>query len=185
EPEHDALLVGHHRRVEALRLGPIAHSLDGLIQPARGDVLPGNVANPRLACQSALRGQPRRQPVLLPGLVVVYLSEAKALEPPRGPWAHVSGGVPAVDDHGAGGVEQGGRLLDAPKRDVDRAGQVLVLVLLRRQDLHELSALTDEPLHILPPDGPWHDRSFPSTGRESHASNTKRDSRPWTAVPPA
>jgi len=56
----------------------------------------------------ALDGEACRQPIRFAGPVLVHLAVPEALEPPRGSWTQVSGGVPAVDDHASAGV-QGGR----------------------------------------------------------------------------
>jgi hypothetical protein len=49
--------------------------------------------------------KPCREPVELSVYVVGDLLEAKALEPPRGSWARVSGRVPAVDEYRSGRIE--------------------------------------------------------------------------------
>jgi hypothetical protein len=68
----------------------------------------------------AVPWQAEREPVVLPADVVVHLGEAEGLEPPRGPWAHVSGVVAAVHDHGPVALELVGAILEVPERDVDR-----------------------------------------------------------------
>ncbi len=81
-----------------------------------------------------------RHPIDLTECVVVGL-EAKFLKPGCGPRAHVAQSVPAVDDHRPSTVKALGVLrVEFLERKVDRAGQVQFVVLLRRQDLHELRA---------------------------------------------
>ena len=54
----------------------------------------------------SLERQPVGQPVHLAAAVVGCVGEAERLEPPRGPRAHVSEEVVAVDDDGPVGVER-------------------------------------------------------------------------------
>ena len=78
-------------------------------------------------------GQSGRQPVQLAGDVLVDLLEPEALEPPRGPRAHVSEAVPAIDDDRAGAIQAGGRRLgELAERDIACARQVLLAVLVDR-----------------------------------------------------
>src|ERR1700704_1960624 len=57
------------------------------------------VAQPRLCPRGPFPGQPEGHPVHLAAFVVVDLLESERLEPPRGPWAHVSLEVVAVGDN--------------------------------------------------------------------------------------
>jgi len=90
-------------------------------------------------------GSPRASQSAFPGTVVVDLLEAERLEPARGPWAEVSEGVPAVDDDRVRAVEAGrGLVVQLLQRDAERAREMLLLVLVRRQDLHELRTRGEE-----------------------------------------
>jgi hypothetical protein len=76
--------------------------------------------------------QASRHPIDLPGRVVVDGAVPEPFEPPRGWRAHVSEPVPAIDDHGASGVEYPGRGggLELLERQVNSTGKVLVVVLV-------------------------------------------------------
>jgi hypothetical protein len=77
----------------------------------------------------AFRGQSGRQPVELAGFVVVYSGEPEVLEPPRGSGAQVSGGVPAVHDDRAVGIEEAASFtLQHAKGQADRSREVILLV---------------------------------------------------------
>ncbi len=101
----------------------------------------------------SLRRQAGGEPVGLAPDVVVDVRHAEALEPPRGPGAHVSERVPAVDDHRPPPVEPA-RLLRPQRlqRQVDRSGKVLLVVLVGGQDLGQLGADGEEALDLGPPD---------------------------------
>jgi hypothetical protein len=82
--------------------------------------------------------------------VVVDLAETERFEPPRGPWADVSGGVPAVDDHGAGRIEDRfGLVVQPSKRDVDRPWEVVLPILGRGKDLDELRTFGHQTVDVL------------------------------------
>src|SRR5262245_43403943 len=84
-------------------------------------------------------------------------AEADALEPPRGSRAQVSLVVVAIDDHRPPALEPPRRLrIQGLQGDVDRAGKVLLLVLGLRQHLHELRALGEQALHLVPADRDRH-----------------------------
>src|SRR6266508_4637477 len=109
-------LFDPHVRTERAGTRPdhLLHGLDvprfdPLVQRAGRDVLAGDVARAWALSIPTLRRKPGRDAVQLPGLVVVDLSEPDALEPPRGPRAEVSGGVPAVDDDRPGRIQAGPR----------------------------------------------------------------------------
>ncbi len=94
--------------------------------------------------------QPGSEPVDLPGGVVVHV-EVQALEPPRGPWTHVSQAVPAVDDHRAYAVENvGDAVVQLLERQMDRLGEVLLVVLGARKNLDQLcSPMLHEAKHLI------------------------------------
>src|SRR5205823_10468728 len=110
--------------------GPHADAdLDELFaEPAGGNVAAQIGDNPGFASTRAFERQAGRAPVGLAGGVVMCLTEADALEPPRGPWARVSLIVVAVDDHRPPALELSSRLaVEFLERDVDRTRQVLLL----------------------------------------------------------
>ena len=114
--------------------------------------------------------------------VVGHVGEAKRLEPPRGPWAEVSGRVPAVDDDGAIAIQDGlGLLLEASKREVDRSRQVVLQVLGGRKHLDELSSLGDEAPDFLSVDFTRHGapplESTTSTHRSPGPPNANEECR--------
>lgn len=123
-----------------------------------------NVLGPgRMTCSTgswpvgvpALGRQAGGQPVELTGHVVVDLGEPKALEPPRGSWAEVSGRVPAVHDDGPAWVERPSGLgLELAEGQVDRTREVVFLELFRGQDVDHLGALLHKILNLLPADLP-------------------------------
>src|SRR6266540_3829982 len=116
--------------------------------PARtaGDVARRAGRNVRPRVRQAVRA-----PILLAGDVVVHAPEPHRLEPPRGSWAEVSLVVVAVDNHRPVAVELARRaLVEFLERDVDRADDVLLAELLRRQHLDELgSFLGDQPANLV------------------------------------
>ena len=112
QAEHHPFVVDDDARVPVGGLDPIPDLGQALVEAARGDVAPGDVTRSRLLGVRSLRRQSGGQPVELPGRVVVDLLEAKALEPPRGPRAEVSGRVPAVDDDRTVPVEPAVGVLD-------------------------------------------------------------------------
>src|SRR6266511_1504532 len=117
------------------------------------------VGTSRRATSPALRaatfvpacGRPYEPQSFLPGDVVVHAPEPHRLEPPRGSWAEVSLVVVAVDNHRPVAVELARRaLVEFLERDVDRADDVLLAELLRRQHLDELgSFLGDRPANLV------------------------------------
>lgn len=107
--------------------------------------LTDDLADAALARPFPFSGEAASQAVRLPGHIVVHRLESERLEPTRGSWAHVSQIVMAVDDHRVVPIEAGGRLgAKLLERDVDRPGQVLLGVLLLRQDLNQLRPLFEQ-----------------------------------------
>jgi hypothetical protein len=63
----------------------------------------------------------------------------------------------AVHDDRSIRVERGGRLAgELCERNVDRAGEVFVLIFLWRQDFNQLGAFRDQSLHAIPVNVRWH-----------------------------
>src|SRR5205814_5002001 len=118
----------------------------------------------------AFRGQLEGQPVHLSGRVVVDVVEAELLEPRRGPGAVVSLVVVAVDDDRAVAVQArgrgGGELLEG---QVEGAQQVPLLVVARRQYLHQLRARRHQFLDLFAIRRPRHQAALPTTGRTSRS----------------
>ena len=105
-------------------------SRSGLLETTRRDVPTGDRRRRGTVRRLALDGEAGRHPVRLAGPVLVHLAVPQALEPPRGSWAQISGGVPAIHDHAAAGVEDGRHApIDRPQRKIDRAGEMPLLVL--------------------------------------------------------
>src|SRR5439155_4329483 len=113
-------------------------------------------------------------PVGFAGGVVVDAGKAERFEPRRGSWAHVSLVVVAVDDHRPLPVELPSRHgVERLERDVDRAGKVFVLVLLRRQNFDQLCRGGGQLLHVLAVDPGQHQSSLstsPKTTRPASAA---------------
>ncbi len=110
------LLVHDHARSPSGRTDAIADIADRLVQTARRYVPAGHVAGARALSAGALDRKTGREPVEFPVDVVVDLRVPQALEPPRGSWTEVSGGVPAVDDDRPGRSElPSGLGLDLPE----------------------------------------------------------------------
>src|SRR5207247_1741535 len=104
-----------------------------------------------------------------------------ALEPPRGSWAEVSGRVPAVHDEGSAAVERASRfLLEPAKRHADGAGKMILLVLVRRKDLDELSPRAHEAAHLVAVDGLGHDRLLAGSLRPARSRRWDSNPRPTT-----
>src|SRR5918992_5267185 len=105
EPKDDPFLVHDNAGIPSGRPDPLADLSDRLVEPARRRVLARHLSGPRALGVRALDRKSGREPVELPVDVVVDVGEPQALEPPRGSWADVSGGVPAVHDDRPAGVE--------------------------------------------------------------------------------
>src|SRR6266540_1929437 len=170
--EHDLFVVDDEAGIPAggAHAGPNSGEL--LVEAAGGDIATKMRADPGFATACAFERQSGRAPVGLAGDVVVNVGEADALEPPRGPWAHVSLVVVAVDDHRPFSVELASRLpVEFLQRDVDRTGQVLLLELGGRQHLDKLRPLlADQPLQLV------------AVGRRRHQSATSARAVPSGAA---
>jgi len=119
---------GHRRRVAARRVSRL------------GQFASNVGADAGAARPLTFDREPIRAPVGFTGAVVVDAREADTLEPPRGSWADVSLVVVAVRDHRKALVELAGRrAVEQLEWDVDRAGQMFVVVLVRRQHFDELA----------------------------------------------
>jgi hypothetical protein len=101
--------------------------------------------------------------------IVRDVGKPKRFEPPRGPWAEVSGRVLAVHDHRAIGIEDPlGLFVDAAEREADRPRQMVLLVLRWGQDLDELCTLGDEALNLFAVDLTRHGlSSFDTSAQEA------------------
>ena len=133
-----------------LKLGQMLDTLPERLTLARQGPLPH--ADFLEMVLTAFGRQARGPPVRLAGHVVVHFDVAERFEPPRGPRAQVSQGVPAVNDDWAAPIQ--GPLshvtVQGLKWHMDRAGQVLFVELLSGQDLDQLRASLDQALHLLP-----------------------------------
>src|SRR5215470_2837743 len=90
---------------------------------------------------AALERQVRGEPVGLARGIVIHRAEPGRFEPPRGPRAHVSIPVVAVDDHRPGPVQLPGPGVECLERVIDRAGQVRPPIIPSGQHLDQLSPL--------------------------------------------
>jgi hypothetical protein len=150
----DTPLVDDEAGVPAALVQTSAHFAKRVVQAAGRNVGADVRACTCIASLRAFERQPGACPVGLSRDVVVDPLEAGALEPRRGPRAQVSLVVVAVGDHRPGAVERSRRLaVELLERDVERARQVLVLVLGDRQHLDQLRPLLgDQPLQLVPVD---------------------------------
>src|SRR5215211_2291653 len=140
QPEHDPLLVYDLAPIPTRLLHPLPHRANLLCRSAGRHVSPGRLPDGGHGSQPAFPGEPTREPVRFAGHVVINPLEAQTFEPRRGPRAHVSLVVVAVDDNRRISLKPRGHLpVQLLKRDVDGSGKMLVLVLLARQHVHELS----------------------------------------------
>jgi hypothetical protein len=119
------------------------------------------VADPVGARLSAFARQARREPVHLPGHVVVDLREAQGLEPARGSRTHVSQRVRAVDDHRIGTTQSVRLLRQIGQRDVDRAGDVLLLIRDSTENLDELPVTFEQRSNSIAINRGWHSERIP------------------------
>src|SRR5438309_2370459 len=93
---HDPFSTQHEARRPATEARP--HVADRLREPTGRHIRPRELLYRWHLRDRALDRQAVRAPVSLSRRVLVYVREAESLEPPRGPWAHVSLEIVAVDD---------------------------------------------------------------------------------------
>ncbi len=89
QAEDDTLLVDDDHRFPAYRSDAIADLGQPFLQATGRCVLVGKVSSARPLCVRAFGRKSGRHPVELAHRLVVDLTEAEALEPPRGPWKHL------------------------------------------------------------------------------------------------
>jgi hypothetical protein len=132
QPAEQRALGGGDKRKTVRGAGDAdTHVGDGFIR-AGGDHLMAQVpANRGRVGAGPRHSEVAGEPVDLAGYVVIDFGEPERREPARGSGAEVSKGIPAVDDDRACAVESGrGGGVERLERDVDRAGQVHLGVLL-------------------------------------------------------
>jgi hypothetical protein len=166
---NDAAIIDH----DAKR-GPVAETTahrPNLFGEVTGwDVRVHSTEDAGLGWAGPLGGPSGCDPVDLAGGVVVDATEAELFEPPRGPGAHVSKGIPAVDDDWSGWVEDSdGAAIELFEGHVDRSRKMFLGVLFRGEDLHELGCAVEEPAQLVTVDRDGHEHFlvFFSTGRSS------------------
>jgi hypothetical protein len=82
----------------------------------------------------------RGDPVDLASCGVVHLLEGQLFEPPRGPGAHVSKAIPAIDSYWLRRVEESGGLgAELFEGNVDGFGKMFLGVFVSGENLYELS----------------------------------------------
>jgi hypothetical protein len=146
--QHDSLLVHDHGKRPIAGACLISYGAYALTKAACRYVSARDVGRGLNVCPAAGHRQARGEPIVLAWLIAVDLFETKGLEPPRGPCAHVSEEVVAVGDDRLRTVEFARRALaKLLERDVDRARQMQLVVLLAGQHLDKLSAFRQKPLH--------------------------------------
>jgi hypothetical protein len=97
---------------------------DRFVERARGDCGARQTARAESGGTGPFGCKPGSQPVGPSGRVVVDRGEAERFQPTRGPWAHVSEAIPAVDDHRPRPVERRlGLRPERLERDVDGTGR--------------------------------------------------------------
>ena len=158
QAEHDPLLVHDHASAPSRRSRALGHLPHPIVKAAGRDVAASYIAGPGVRGVGTFGWEPGGHPVEFAIHVVVHAVESEALEPPRGPWAQVSGRVPAVDDDRPAGIQHGSGLgLQLPKRKTYGPGEMILFVLGRRQDLDNLGIFIYEPLNLLAIDSLGHD----------------------------
>jgi hypothetical protein len=173
--EQNAGLRHDEREAVARLVDPLPDGSDGLVEAAGNDVVSCNLAGNRNAGLLSLARQAAGEPVLLAGDVVVYVPEAKRLEPARGSRTEVSYRVPAVDDHGPVAVQaRDGLGVELLERHADRSSKMLLAVLVLGQDLEQVSAVRMQLLNLLCLNRSSHRLSFPLC--EQSDAGTRRDS---------
>jgi hypothetical protein len=141
---HDSVIVDHHTAGD-FGVESSADRADRLLETAGWNVRVGGSKDPGLARAGTLSRPSSRDPIDLAGGVVIHVLETELKKPPRGSGAHVSKGVPAVDDNRPGDVElSGGVGVQLFEGDVQRSGKMLLRVLLGGEDLYELRAAVEE-----------------------------------------
>src|SRR5262249_45741636 len=144
QAEYDLVFVGSDANVPPFG-EPASHFRNGLVDATCRRLSACDACDARAAVCLSLERETIGSPVGFAGGVVVDAGEADAFEPPRGSWAHVSLVVVAIDDHRPFAIELArGVAVDRLERDVDRAGQVFVVVFIGREHLHELRVLVLE-----------------------------------------
>jgi glucose 1-dehydrogenase len=153
QAKDDTLIIHDDAYVRAALAQPIPHRPDGFVDPARRNVPLGDVGHPGRAGLRAFAGKARCEPVGLPRLIPVDLPEPERLEPRRGPCAHVSLVVMAIDDDGPCRIEPAYRFVtERLQRAADRAGNVLGRVFLCRKHVDELRPRADHLSDPVPVD---------------------------------
>src|SRR5437660_2110217 len=158
--QYDAFCIEDNRKLPLVRSHSSLHVAHALLEPACRNIAQRYIRQTRNVCLLAFARQPGSEPVRLAGLITIDIHESEACEPRRGPCAHVSLVVVAVDDEGSTGVESlGGLAVEGFQRNVDRAREVFGLVFSRSQDVNKLSALLNEVQGAVPVDNFRHDCS--------------------------
>src|SRR5712691_13426354 len=131
----------------------IPYGSDLVVDVTCRNVAQCDIRHARRTCLAALARQPRGEPVSPSWLIPVDLLKSERLEPRRGPRAHISLVVVAVDDHRPRGVELPHRLAAKDlQRNVDRCRNMLGFVFLSGQHIDELRAVSEKLAKPIPID---------------------------------
>ena len=132
--KYDFFVIEHNAHVLASGRDLLAYVPEPVPEGACRNILPDNIDDPG---RLPLSGQSANRPVRFAIEIIVDLCKAEGFESPRGPWAQVSQHVVTVDDHRAAPIEIGDRIpVQYREWDIDRSREVVLLVVVLRQDIH-------------------------------------------------
>ena len=147
--KHDSIRIEDDAHVATSAANPLPDIFDAVTDRARRNVTFGDVADALRLGFPSLSRETGGKPVGLSGLVAVDVPEPQRLEPRRGPRAHVSLVVVAIDNDRPTGIEPlDGLSAERFQRNVDRPRNMFGLVLRRRKDVDQLRPLTEHALHL-------------------------------------
>lgn len=148
--EDDPIVVDHDAGIPTSSGYPLSYGTQPLLGMTGRHLAPGELCSLGHARALVLHRQPEGEPGALADSVVINLAKTEALEPRRGPRAHVSLRVMAVDDHGPVAIEpRRSGLIPFLQREIDRPREMALRVLSLRQHVYELGAALQQPLYLI------------------------------------
>lgn len=146
QAKHDPVIIQYGAKNGSVFGYTLQSFTDGLRQTAAGYCALQKIDHQTRLAVFCLYPQPVSKPVHLTGHVTVDLTESKALEPRRGPWAQVSLIIVTIHNDRLGLIQfRRAFSFELRQRDVDGAGEMNPSVFFRWQHLDKLGS----PLHQL------------------------------------